>query len=390
MQLIYFHTYGGELNNGVNKKIFAQSSQLYKLGIRFTLVLVGGINKNYPEYNFIHYLSLKDTFFLKNTIYKNFYRQYIAKQYIKKVMKFSESGTILYLRYPLPLLLLPHELLPQKNCKIVIECNSIEINEQRKSRSYFAYFRELIFGQEFRNHCDAIVGVTDEITHYQLQRSGNLNKPHITMGNGFEVDSVPVRRPPLYCGSNLDILCVGNISFWHGIDRLIQGIAHYNGQVNIQLHIIGDGAEIHNLKKLSSDLEITGKIIFHGFVIGEDLDILFNQCHVAAGSLGMHRKGLTLTSELKSREYCSRGIPYSIACGDSDFPQDFPYILRLPPDESPIDMDQIITFTSSIYKDADHPQKMRLYASENLDWSVKMKKLKVFLEDLGKEAPSDR
>jgi glycosyltransferase involved in cell wall biosynthesis len=388
VQLIYFHTYGGELNSGVNKKIFAQASQLFALGIHFTLVLVGGKNTSYPDYNFIHYISLNDSYFLKILMFKNLYRQYIAKQYLKKVMKFSEPGTILYLRYPLPLLLLPHELLSHKNCKIVIECNAIETHEQRISRSYGAYFKELIFGQEFRKRCDAIVGVTDEITHYQVQRSGNPNKPHTTIGNGFDVDSVPVRRPPRYGGSNLDILCIGTISFWHGIDRLIRGIAFYDGRVNISLHVIGNGAELPRLKKLSNDLGITGKIFFHGFVTGKDLEALFNQCHIAAGSLGMHRKGLKMTSELKCREYCSRGIPYIIACGDSDFPVEFPSILRLPPDESPIDMDQIITFTSRICQDEDHPQKMRLFASENLDWSVKMKRLKVFLEDLDKEAPA--
>ncbi len=384
MQLIYFHTYGGEMYNGINKKIFAQASQLYKLGIYISLVLLGGINKSYPDYAFIHYLSLKDNYFLKIKIYRRFYRQYLAKQYIKKVIKSSASGTILYLRYPLPLLLLPHALLTPRNCKIIFESNSIEMNEDRISKSYFSYLKELIVGQEYIKRCDAIVGVTDEITQYQLKRSGNLNKPHITIGNGFEVDSVPIRRPPQNCSPDFNILCVANVSFWHGIDRLIQGIAQYNGQLNIQLHIVGDGAELPHLKKLSGNLEITGQIIFHGFITGEDLDNLFNQCHIAVGSLGMHRKGLTLTSELKSREYCSRGIPYIIACGDSDFPHDFPYILRLPLDESPIDMGQVITFTSSVYKDADHAQKMRLYASKNLDWSVKMKKLKIFLEDLVK------
>ena len=388
MQLIYFHTYGGELNSGVNKKIFSQATQLYALGIRFTLVLVGGKNTWYPDYPYIHYISLKHSYFLKIPMYNNLYRQYVAKKYIKKVLKFSETGTILYLRYPLPLLLFPHELPLEKNCKIVIECNAIETHEQRKARSYGAFFKELIFGREFRNHCDAIVGVTDEITHYQVQRSGNPGKPHITIGNGFDVDSVPVRRPPPYSGSNLDILCVGNISFWHGFDRLIRGIAHYDGHVNIRLHVIGEGAELPHLKKLSSDLGIYEKILFHGFVTGEDLDLLFNQCHIAAGSLGMHRKGLNMTSELKSREYCSRGIPYIIACGDSDFPEEFPSVLRLPPDESSIDLDTVITFTSRICQDTDHPQKMRIFARENLDWSVKMKRLKVFLEDLGKEAPA--
>ena len=123
-------------------------------------------------------------------------------------------------------------------------------------------------------------------------------------------------------------------------------------------------------------------VIFHGFTTGHDLDILYDQCHLAAGSLGMHRKGLTMTSELKSREYCARGIPFIIACGDSDFPDDFPAILKLPPDESPIDMHQVILSASVISRDTDHAQKMRRYARENLDWSVKMKKLKVFLESL--------
>jgi hypothetical protein len=47
--MIYFHTYGGEINNGVNKKIFAQATQLNASGIDFSLVLLGGINDNYPE-----------------------------------------------------------------------------------------------------------------------------------------------------------------------------------------------------------------------------------------------------------------------------------------------------------------------------------------------------
>jgi len=388
MQLIYFHTYGGEMYSGINKKIIAQASQLNKLGMDFRLVLLGGINKKYSDDTFIQYVLVKDYYFLKNSmILKRFYRQYLAKQYLKKVIKFSGSDTILYLRYPLPFLLLPHELFTKRKCKIIFECNAIEINEQKQSRSYFSYYKEVIFGQEFRKRCDAIVGVTDEITQYQVRRSGNLNKRHITIGNGFEVSSVPVRLVPPYSGSNFHILCVANISFWHGVDRLIRGIAQYKGQLNIKLHIVGDGEDLLNLKKLSNDLEINDHIIFHGFTRGKKLDILFNQCHIAAGSLGIHRKGLTMTSELKSREYCSRGIPFIIACGDSDFPNDFPYILKLPSDENPINLEQVITFSYGISHDSDHPLKMRQYANENLDWSVKMKKLKGFIEDLVRGIP---
>lgn len=389
MQLIYFHTYGGEIDNGINKKIFAQASQLYTLGIDFSLVLLGGIINNYPHYNFIHYLSINDRYFLKIQIFRRLYRQYLAKKYIIHVLKSSGSGTILLLRYPLPILLLPYELPTQRNCKIILECNSIEINEQKKLRSYISYYKELFLGQEFRKRCDAIVGVTDEITQYQLNRLGNFKKPHITIGNGFEVDSVPIRQPPPDSSLTIKMICVSNVSTWHGIDRLIQGTAEYNGPIKIKIHLVGDGPEVPHLKKMIDHLKINDRVVFHGFTTGEDLDHIFDQCHIAIGSLGLHRIGLKEASILKAREYCSRGIPYITAYNDPDFTDDFPFILKLPSDENSIDMEQVLAFTYHVFQDNDHPQKMRLYARENLDWSVKMKKLKGFLEDLVNEEHSN-
>jgi hypothetical protein len=155
--------------------------------------------------------------------------------------------------------------------------------------------------------------------------------------------------------------------------------------LNIQLHIVGTGPELPNLENLIRTLEIRDHVIFHGFLKGDDLDRIFDQCHLAVGSLGIHRIGLHQISILKAREYCARGIPYLIAGSDPDFPDDFPYILRFSSDESPIDIDRVIVFMTGIYQDPDHPQKMRHYARVNLDWSIKMKKLKVFLEGLGSE-----
>jgi len=374
--------YGGNLYNGVNKKIFAQATQLYRLGINFSLVLIGGINNSYPEFKFIQYIPLYKHYFPETPFVKRFYRQYLAKQYIKNCIANSGSDTILYLRYPLPLLLLPHELTTRRKCKIIFEFNSIEIHEQRKRGSFLSYYKELLLGNGFRKRCDGIVGVTDEITQYQLKRSGNFNKRHITIGNGIDVNSVPVRELPADDGQNLNIICVADVTFWHGIDRLIKGIAEYKGGWNIQLNIVGGGDEIPNLKNLASRLRINDHVNFHGFVHGNELDRLFEQNHIAVGSLGIHRIGLNQLSILKAREYCARGIPYIIACSDPDFPEDFPYILRLPADDSPIDMELVLLFSSKICHDIHHSQNMRQYARDNLDWSVKMKKLKGFLEDL--------
>jgi hypothetical protein len=45
-------------------------------------------------------------------------------------------------------------------------------------------------------------------------------------------------------------------------------------------------------------------------------------------------------------------------------------------------MEDILTFAEKISEDPDHPWKMREYAVEHLDWSIKMRVLKRFLENL--------
>jgi len=240
---------------------------------------------------------------------------------------------------------------------------------------------EFFFGRIIKNQSDAFVGVTDEITNYELNHSKNLHKPHITIGNGINVGLYPLRKLDQK-GKILHLLFVANVSRWHGIDRIIRGIHEYKNRHFFYLHIVGDGKEIPNLKKLVDNLHLSKQVIFHGFKSGTELDSLFDTCHIAVGSLGLHRIGLSESSTLKIREYCARGIPWIIACKDPDFPDDFPYILRVPPDESPIDIESVVHFAQKVCSDPDHPKKMRKYAEENLDWSIKMKKLKGFLESL--------
>lgn len=177
-------------------------------------------------------------------------------------------------------------------------------------------------------------------------------------------------------------MCVANINRWHGLDRLLQGLATYTGTTRVVFHIAGNGSELPHLQKLTNELGIADQVVFHGFLTGNALDALFEQCHIAVGSLGIHRIGLKEASILKAREYCARGIPFIYGISDPDFPEDFPYILHLPADESPIDIEKVLAFTKEVCVDPDHPQKMRQYAKEHLDWSVKMNKLKDFLETL--------
>jgi len=309
-------------------------------------------------------------------------REYNFYNILNYLITTSQEEDIVYLRIPYPSIQLTQILKKARLCKICIEYQTIEPLEYKLIKKYWYLILDFFFGNAIRTYTDAIVGVTDEITSYQLSRAGNQNKPHITIGNGFDVASATVRHPPKYDGKDLHLLCVAHIRRWNGLDRLLNGIANHHNSPKIILHIAGDGEELSHLQELAVHLGITDRVVYHGFTTGRSLDTLFNTCHIGVGSLGIHRIGLKEASILKAREYCARGLPFMYGIKDPDFPLDFPFILQIPPDESPVDMKKVISFAETVCTDHDTPRKMHRYAEEHLDWSVKMKTLKGFLETM--------
>ena len=77
------------------------------------------------------------------------------------------------------------------------------------------------------------------------KRSGCKDKKYITIGNGFDVNSVNTRKPPKFTSEELLILGVADVNRWHGFDRVIAGIASYSGSLCIKFHIAGTGQRFH-------------------------------------------------------------------------------------------------------------------------------------------------
>jgi len=233
------------------------------------------------------------------------------------------------------------------------------------SRYVFRYWTKLL-----TNFADIIV----TITHCnELYRN-----VIVASGNGIDLKNIPMRKNLAFLFDTVHsfkVIGVANVSFWHGYDRVIKGLFEYyktNPSINVYFHIVGAGAELENLKKLTESLGLSEFVIFHGPKYGEELDRLFDEAHVAIGSLGNHRKGVRVSADLKTREYCARGIPFVISYDDVDFPNDFPYMLKVPADESPVDIEQILQFYERI-KNRDIVKEMRDYAEKNLSWEAKLK-----------------
>jgi hypothetical protein len=205
----------------------------------------------------------------------------------------------------------------------------------------------------------------------------------INISNGVDFDSIPLHQPSAISRqpSALHLIGVAEVHYWHGYDRLIAGIGEYyknGGKRDVFFHVVGgvgpsemyDSMHAPGFAELMEKYDIKEHVIFHGQLFGDELDAVFNQCQFAIGSLARHRSGITVIKTLKNREYATRGIPFIYSEQDSDFDEQ-PYVLKAPADESPVEIQQIIDFVSSVQM---HPKEIRLTV-EHLSWKRQMQKV---------------
>lgn len=201
----------------------------------------------------------------------------------------------------------------------------------------------------------------------------------ISTDNGVDVQSIFFKELPPKFENELHILGLGNPRIWHGYERIINGLNIYyqrNPEINIYFNIVGAGGDLEKYEMLSNQYKLNEKIIFHGYQSGKDLDEICQRCHVAVASLGMHRINVANgeASPLKAREFTARGIPFITGYKDKGFPENWPFLFNCSSDESPVNIEQVLSWYLEIRKNyQDYPKIMRDYAIQNLDWNAKMK-----------------
>ncbi len=218
----------------------------------------------------------------------------------------------------------------------------------------------------------------DFYCHYGVETEV-LGRKAVPMCNGIEVAKTPVRSVvPVKEKGRLRLLAIGSWSAWHGLDRLIKGMAAYQStqpDCRVELTIAGEGPALAAWKQQVAAEGIGGQVRFLPPVSGAALDALFQAADVAVGSLALHRIGLYAASPLKHREYGARGIPFLFSGHDGDFPAHLPFVFVCPPDESPVDVAALVDFFQRRIQPETTTADMRLYAENHLDWRPKMAKL---------------
>lgn len=205
----------------------------------------------------------------------------------------------------------------------------------------------------------------------------------IRISNGVDFDSIPLHRYHASADGAIHLVGVAEVHIWHGYDRLIAGLGEYYQNTpnprQVFFHIVGgvhpneryEANAFHpGLQAIIDKYGIQDKIIFHGQLFGDALDEVFNRSCFAIGSLARHRSGITVIKTLKNREYATRGIPFIYSEQDSDFDNQ-PYVIKALPDESPIDVPQILDFIGQHHF---QPEEIRKTV-EHLSWKIQMQRV---------------
>ena len=258
----------------------------------------------------------------------------------------------------------------------------VKIGEEPRSilRKAFSLYSNL-WEKRMNRYLDLIVLIFTEDTRGLKTLFG---RPVAVIDNGVDVDAIPLRKPASD-QDGIHILALASMSYWHGYDRLIRSVAEYKGTEKVVIHMVGgnDGGMLPQWQKLSEELGVQDRVIFHGKLYGDDLAKMFDLCDVGANALAQYTKNLSATSELKVREYTARGLPFLCSVEDPALAHtDEPFWMQVANDPSAPDMEQIVEFALKMREDQSHPQRMRDYAMDHMTWESQYAPI---FEKLGRE-----
>lgn len=229
---------------------------------------------------------------------------------------------------------------------------------------------------------DRITGIGEEKEIFGI--------PVIRIRNGYDFSDVPVQRDVNL--EEINLACVAWFSFWHGYDRLINGLARYyeeGGKRKIYIHFVGGGSSLDEYKALVSIKKLESHVIFHGAKEKQEIQDILNKCDVGVVSLGMYRAGYYgVGASLKSREYLASGLPLITGSKTdvAEVAEMIPYILEFSNDDSIIDLDRIIRFRDELYSGGKKAvdfvgERIRQIAEVNFSMDAAMKSVFDFLEE---------
>lgn len=272
-----------------------------------------------------------------------------------------------------------YRTLKKCGCKVLMEVPTYPVTPQRWSgvknelrlKKYGKFLRRLISMANDSMGIPFFKIVLDRIvTNTHLDEIWGTKT--IQIQNGVDTNSIKIRSMDNRNKNLIYLLGVANVATWHGYDRIIRGIKNYikdgKNKIRIEFHIAGAGDDLDYLKNLAQELDVNEYVFFEGTKSGNELDRIFDIADVGIGVLGIHRCSMSHCDSLKSKEYCSRGIPFVTTECEPEF-IDLEYVMKVPSNDEPVEIKDIISFANHYSFNSETVLQMRERSVKEYDWS---------------------
>ena len=364
MKILFLIFHGFDPSNGISKKISYQLEAFKANGHETHLCYMdeNGSKRRYADDTVIaDYGNGKRGKILKRTEFRSIVDYAITQQIDFVYIRSNHNAN--------PFTIHMIRRMKKVGMKVVMEIPTYPYDQEYFNK---AMRRQLIQDKLFRNifakQLDAIVTFSEEDIIFGQQT--------IRISNGIDFNSVRMKKESHHPDNELNLIGVAEIHRWHGFDRVIQGLAEYYSKprdMKVYFHMVGyffSPVEEAEITEIIKKHHLEPYIILYGKKHGEELDEIFDQCDFGIGSLGRHRVGIDHIKTLKNREYAARGIPFIYSETDTDF-DNKPYVLKMPADESAINIENIIRFYQQL---AITPHQIR-GSIEDLSWKHQMERV---------------
>jgi hypothetical protein len=243
--------------------------------------------------------------------------------------------------------------------------------------------REKLWGKQIRRN--SLLGVCNspDIANYEKQMAGSQYQTFIG-GDAVKTSDYTLRKKIPVLEKEFRIVFLKGASTaadFNGLDRIFKGIKNYQGAYTIRLFLYGKN--LASEKQSIHQLEIDGQVVTGEYLQSEEIDTLMENMHLGVSAMGLHRKGINGTTTIKAREYFARGIPFIFGHHDPDISESceaMKFCLEFKANDEAIDFVKVIEWYKNLVEEVFFNEKMRAFAENNLDYTIKMNKLKKYLE----------
>lgn len=325
MKLAYLARFDRTRDVGIYNKIQAQVKSFNDMGFETKLIPI--------KVNVIH----------------SFINNFVNVIYNWKDIKIDKDTDALYIRYPMSsfgfISFLKHFKKGSPGRRVILEIPTYPYDGEERKEELLINIKDKICRNFLKKYVDRVVTFSTDDLIFGIKT--------IKIQNGADFSKIKEKKAVYYPSEEIHMIAVATMKPWHGYDRLIAGMKNYyhnQGSRQIYLHLVGTGSQLSIYQELVLEYKLQKNVIFYNQKTGNELDKIYDRCDLGVLSLGNFRKGLFLSSELKSKEYAAKGLPM-IGAGKIDIFQDYklPYILHYPSNEDAINIYKLIAFYDKIY-----------------------------------------